>query len=70
MSWHEIRSSLSFIAAQKTLHCTGREVSISRSWHGVSTKYGLLPKAAELVQPPVVEIAEAELQALVDEFYA
>ena len=30
----------------------------------------LLRKAAELVQPPVVEITEAELQALVDELDA
>ena len=30
----------------------------------------LLRKTAELVQPPVVEITEAELQALVDELYA
>ncbi len=30
----------------------------------------LLVKAAEVVQPPVVEITEAELQAMVDELYA
>ncbi len=37
-------------------------------WHRAAWR--LLRKAAELVQPPVVEITEAELQALVDELYA
>ena len=37
-------------------------------WHRAAWR--LLRKAAELVRPPVVEITEAELQALVDELYA
>ena len=37
-------------------------------WHRAAWR--LLRKAAELVMPPVVEITEAELQALVDELYA
>ena len=37
-------------------------------WHRAAWR--LLRKAAELVKPPVVEITEAELQALVDELYA
>ncbi len=37
-------------------------------WHRAAWR--LLRKAAEIVQPPVVEITEAELQALVDELYA
>jgi len=37
-------------------------------WHRAAWR--LLRKAAEMVQPPVVEITEAEVQALVDELYA
>ncbi len=37
-------------------------------WHRACAR--LLVKAAEMVQPPVVEITEAELQALVGELYA
>jgi hypothetical protein len=37
-------------------------------WHRAAWR--LLRKAAEMVRPPVVEITEAELQALVDELYA
>jgi len=37
-------------------------------WHRAAWR--LLHKAAELVQPPVVEITEEELQALVNELLA
>ena len=37
-------------------------------WHRAAWR--LLRKAAEMVMPPIVEISEAELQALVDELYA
>ena len=37
-------------------------------WHRAAWR--LLRKAAEMVAPSVVEITEAELQALVDELYA
>ena len=37
-------------------------------WHRAAWR--LLRKASELVRPPVIEITEAELQALVDELYA
>ncbi len=47
-----------------TSHCTHRRPC----WHRAAWR--LLRKAAEMVRPPVVEITEAELQALVDELYA
>ncbi len=80
MSWYEIDSSFSCIAAQKTLHrsrtdnlndhdtCWPHSLASLPCWHRAARR--LLRKAAELVQPPVVEITEAELQALVDELYA
>ena len=43
-------------------------IQTASCWHRAAWR--LLRKAAEMVRPPVVEIIEAELQALVDELYA
>ena len=60
-------SSARYTATAHTCECKAFE-SGRPCWHRACAR--LLVKAAEMVAPPVVEITEAELQALVDELFA